>query len=142
MTKSFCKLAIVIAVVVWFNSTTSPHLEYASTTTKNIFSMIRPAKSICILCQGLLGQIHGCRGAFGGVCFTAAQTGQLFTRASKSWSSRFHQTWLLARAFILELPRCSRYKSERIFRFRLWGMITLPPQTKHPCSTDNSASLL
>ena len=128
MAKIFLKLAIVLAVVVWLIPMTSPHFDYSSTTTKNIFSMNGPAKSICILCQGRLGHVHGCKGALGGACFTASHTEQFFTRRSKFWSIPFHHIWILTRAFILEQPRCSRCKSVSIFCFREWGMITLPPR--------------
>lgn len=43
-------------------------------------------------------------GAAGGACLTDWHGWQDFTRASILWSRPGHQMWLLARAFILEMP--------------------------------------
>ena len=65
---------MVLAVEVCGISTTSAHLEWASTTIKKNFSKNGPAKSKWILCQGQLGHTQGCKGALSGASFTTAHS--------------------------------------------------------------------
>jgi len=54
---------MVLLAVVLSMTCTSGHLECASTTTRYTCSSNGPAKSTCILYQGLEGHIQGCKGA-------------------------------------------------------------------------------
>ena len=66
-------ISIVVSRVTFGIIFTLSHFEWLSTKTINILFMVfmnGPAKSTCTLCQGvlgLLGQSHGCKGAFGGL---------------------------------------------------------------------------
>ena len=62
------RTSMVLCTLVEVISYTSGHLEWASTTMKNILCKNGPAKSTCIRCQGLDGHVHGWSGADVGAC--------------------------------------------------------------------------
>ena len=65
--KIYLRMLTIFSVVVLIISTTSGHIECASTTIKKLFPRKGPAKSMWIRFQGLVGHAQGCRGATVGV---------------------------------------------------------------------------
>ena len=57
------RLLIVKVMVADGSGTTSSHLEYESTTSKNILPRKGPAKSACSLLHVCFGNSHECSGA-------------------------------------------------------------------------------
>eukprot|EP00731_Ephydatia_muelleri_P004077 Em0002g253a len=61
----------VVATPFFNSAVPSRHFECASMTTRNIWLLNGPAKSICTLFHGWVGQIQGWSGATGGLFFTS-----------------------------------------------------------------------
>ena len=61
--RNRCITALDVVEVIW---KTSIHLEWASIRMRNMLFRNGPAKSMCTLAQGRVGQFQGCKGATGG----------------------------------------------------------------------------
>ena len=134
MQQTCWSMAIVLNEVVSDMSYTSGHLECASTAIKNVLPINGPAKSTWTHYHGLVGQIHGCRGATSGDCFTDWHEIQDF---AIFLSSPGHHIWHLARLFILDTPGWSRWSSDNIVSYNFLGIMTHIPQSTYPPSTFN-----
>ena len=97
-------------MVVWDvrfrTGTTSNHLEWASTTTKNCFPRKGPAKSMWMRAQGRVGHFEEWRGAGAGDLRLIWHLWQSFTILSRSASIPGHHAMLRARLFIRHIPGC------------------------------------
>ena len=96
--------SIVVSVAAELRQWKSNHLEWASTTRRNIFPMKGAEKSMCVRVLGRFGHSQGCRVAGGVVFQCALYTWQLFTFFSNAESIFGHQTGFLAIPFILTMP--------------------------------------
>ena len=104
--------------------------------------MSGPAKSMWILCHGIFGQSHGCKGACCGLLRDFWQSSHRWTTVAMSLSRFGHQTWSRASDFILTIPGCPVCNSNNT-RFRsCGGTITRIPHNKQPSSTVISWRLL
>ena len=100
-------------------ATTSNHLEWASMTTRSISK--GPAKSMCNVIQGQVGQDHGSNGEVGREGRSCWHSQHSLTICSISWSVLGHHTRLHARAFILETPGCPPCRSTKTYFPAWWG---------------------
>ena len=82
----------------------SIHFEWASMMSRIMWPWTGPAQSICSLAQGRVGHVQGCIGVAGGLAWTFWQGWQSFTASSTSCVILGHQTYILAKAFILAEP--------------------------------------
>ena len=92
--------SIVASLVLLGMSSTSSHFELLSITSKNILPMNGPAKSICSLCHGALGQAHEYNGDYVGRLRVDWQFEQLRTTCATDSSTCGHHTWSLASDFM------------------------------------------
>ena len=137
--KRCLNVVIVRSVVVCDITITSAHLEYAVTIIKNDFSNNGPVKSMLRRYHGQLGQLHGCKGAFGGDCFTVAHSEHDLAMAFNSRSISAHHTWFRASPFILEMPKCSQCSLDFYHLFKgPWNNYPSSPQ-RQPSSMVSSA---
>ena len=109
-----------------------------TTAIKNIFPRNGHVKLIWTCCHGFNGQIYGCIGAWGRACFTDWHSWHDFTIISKLLFSPGHHMWLLAKAFIFDIPVCSLCNSCKSFSCSYLGIITRIPHSRHPSSTESS----
>ena len=113
---------------------TSNHFEWLSTTVRDILPINGPAKSMCTLCHGILGQSHGCKVAGWGLLRDFWQLSLFRTIVAISRSRLGHQTYPVPGC-----PVCNSYST----RSRSWlGIITQIPHNKQPSSTVISRRLL
>ena len=133
------KCWIVVKAVAIFIGTTSSHFECASMTTRNILPSKGPAKSMCNLVQGLVGQDHGCMGAAGGGGRSCWHSRHCRTICSISWSMPGHHTRLRARAFIRETPGCPPCRSTRTNSRPGGGTTTRSPTNTQSLCTESSS---
>ena len=130
---------IVTEDVACFTGCTSIHLEWASTSIRNIWPSKGPAKSACTLAQAGSGHFLGYNGAFAGDFRDSWRRALSLTPFSNMASIPGHQTLQQANPFTRTIPgwaMCSKSKT------RAWadgGTTTLLPQSTQPCSTLNSA---
>ena len=91
-------LCIVMCMDIDGTITASSHLEWASTTSKNGFSMNCPAWSMFRRDHGWSGQFHGCSGDLGSAFWFSWHSWQFCTMASMPASILGHNTMLRARS--------------------------------------------
>ena len=103
-------------------------LRIALTIMTYIFPRKGPAKSLWILCQGLVGQIHRYSGADVGVCLTIAQVRQLLARFSISQSNPGHHM-ASSSTFHPRYPWVGglKFSQNATLEFR-WNDYSSPPQ--------------
>ena len=86
LANKLCSFSMVLVEVVVFIFSISIHLEWASTTIKNMQPRKGPAKSIWIRCQGDNGHYHGSTCAVLGSACISWQPDQVFAVSSISLS--------------------------------------------------------
>ena len=118
---------------------TSIHLDFASTTIRNIPPLKGPAKSTCKCCQGRVGQIHGLFTFKGVLQCLAGQSGQSLWQSVPCHYPNLATS--LAKDFIRTTPGWFRCSSNDTSCWYLDGITTLVPCKKQPFSTVNSSCL-
>ena len=110
-------------------------------TTRNILPSKGPAKSMCNIIQGRVGQDQGCNGAGGGEGRSCWHSRHSLTICSISRSMPGHHTRLRARAFILETPGCPPCRSTKTNSRPDGGTTTQLPSSTQPLCTKSSNRL-
>ena len=137
----YLSLSIVDSLVTLGIISTSSHLEWLSTTTRNILFTNGPSKSMWILCQGVSGQSHGCSDAICGLFRVNWHLAQSRTTEAIDWSNLGHQTWSCASDFIRTIPGCPSCNSCKTRSRNEPGIKTRIPHNKQPSSTVSSFRL-
>ena len=137
--KILCSFSMVYDVAVDGTTSTSNHLECASTRIRNCFPRNGPAWSICRRNQGWSGHFQGCKGDWGGAFWCCWHCKQFLTISSILFVSPGHQTMLLAIPFMWEMLGCPSCRSSRTPCCPFLGMMTLLPHNTHPLCTDSSS---
>ena len=106
--------------------------------TRIVFPWNGPAKSRCSFAQGLDGHFQGLSGAGGGEDCTCWHSPHLLTNFSMLESIPGHQTYILARLFIFEIPRWPSCNSCSTATHPSGGITTLIPPIRHPSYDDSS----
>ena len=91
LANKLCSFSMVLVEVMASIFSISNHLEWASTTIKNMQLRKGLAKSLWIRCQGDDGRCHGCTGAVLGSACISWQPEQVFVVSSISLSIPGHQ---------------------------------------------------
>ena len=137
----FLSFLIVDSLVTLGIISTSSHLEWLPTTTRNILFTNGPAKSMWILCQGVSGQSHRCSGAICGFFRVNWHLVQSRTTEAIDWSNLGHQTWSRASDFIGTIPGCPSCNSCKTRSRNEPGIITRISHNKQPSSMVSSFRL-
>ena len=127
LAKTLLKHCMTTADVADLTPNALIHFKWASMITRSMWSSTGLAKSMWSLDQGLLGYSHGWSGALRDEARFCWEVEQCRTVCSICSSIFGHQTYILARLFILATPGCPQWSSSKI--------CCLPGHLPHPLSS-------
>ena len=132
LAKILLKHCMTTADVADLTPNASIHFKWSSMIMRSMWPSTGPTKSMWSLDQGLLSHSHGWSGALRDevqLCWKAEQ----YRTVSSICSSIFgHQTYILARLFILATPGCPQWSSSKICCLPGGGRITRFPHRRQP----------
>ena len=136
--RRWMAVCAIIVGIGW----SSNHLECASITTKNIWPLKGPVKSMWRCDHDWLGHFQGISGANCGLGHKFWHSWQPLTFCSMSWSNTDHQTNIHASLFIWVSPGWASCSSLSMSPWPALGITTWFPQRMQPSCTDNSSLLV